>query len=82
VVDEDDALTSIARGHDLVAEDRPRRRASDFLDVGPAQPARQDANEVAVSLRLFDIAEPWLPVAVEHDRAHYASLPKNELEIA
>src|SRR6266542_4706292 len=78
MVDEDDALAAVPRRDDLVSEHRAGRRTSDLLDVRTAEPARADVRELALAAGLRDLVEPRLPVVVEHDRAHYSSLPKKE----
>ena len=52
---------------DLVAEHGPGRCATELLDVGAAEPAREHAHRVAGSGR---VREPGLSLCVEYDRAH------------
>ena len=57
VVDERDAAAVGGLRHDLVAEHRSGWGDTDLLDVGAAEPAGEDANELARPIGLVDVFE-------------------------
>jgi hypothetical protein len=65
---------SYGLAHDFVPEHGPRRSDADLLHVGPAEPAREHAHTLALSLRLGMVDEPRLARFVEDDGAHRAIL--------
>jgi hypothetical protein len=64
-------------GDDLVAQDGARVLRQELLDVRSAEPARDDAYELARPRRLRDIRERRLPVRPHDDRAHRRSLGRS-----
>jgi hypothetical protein len=67
MVDEDDAPPFGVHGDYLVAEHRAGRRPAELLDVGPAQPAGLDGDELPGAARLGNLGERRLPGPVEGD---------------
>jgi hypothetical protein len=81
VVDGDDALARVALRHDFVAEDGTGKPGpAELFHVGAAEPAGEHGNELAITVRLVHLGQAGPACAVEHDRAHHSSRPKNELD--
>ena len=72
-MDERDAAP-VEVGDHLVPEHCAHRSAAELLNVGAAEPARADANELADSIGLGDLGQRRLPGRVQDDRFHAVTL--------
>ena len=63
-VHDDDPRAVVELAGDLVPQHRSRRATAELLDVGPAQPARTDADAQAGAARLGDVGEPGAAVGI------------------
>jgi len=71
-MDERDASSLRGLRHDLVAEHGSHMGCGQLLDIGSAEAAGKDANELAWALGGRDICEDGEPTRVDHHCAHVA----------
>ena len=69
-MDERDPPAVVEFRDDLVAEDDARMGRVELLDVRPAEPAGDDANELARPIRLGDVGDRRLSLRPDDDGAH------------
>ena len=81
VVHGHDALAAVPLRDDLVTEDCTGEPGpAELLDIRAAESAGEDGDELPVVVRIVHFAQVGSACAVEHDRAHHSSRPKNELD--